>query len=80
MFKQRNTQKEKCDFLRKKWLLCRYFNSKLPQYEHKPYECDEKYKEFIRQCYEKDKIEKDKIEKDKIEKDKIFKCSIFSTY
>lgn len=70
MLKKRDTQKEKCDFLRKKWLLCRYFNSKLPQYEHKPYECDEKYKEFIRQCYEKDKIEKDKI----------FKCSIFSTY
>jgi hypothetical protein len=75
MFKQHNTQKEKCDFLYKKWLLCRYFNSKLPQYEHKSYECNEKYKEFIRQCYEIYKIEKDKIEKDKI-----FKCSIFSTY
>ena len=64
------TKKEKCSHIYKKWVLCSYFNRKLPPYE-KPNNCSQYYNKYLKECSDKSIDE---------EKDKIFKASIFSTY
>ena len=61
---------EKCNLFINKWLICYYFNNRLPPYE-KPNDCDEHYKKYLKECT--DEGEKYKI-------DKIFKASIFATH
>jgi len=49
---QFKTQKQKCDFLLNKWIICSFMNRRLPCYE-KPNDCQKYYDKFLKECNKK---------------------------